>query len=184
MNITIPDIIFGAILLFFIINGYRKGLIDEIARLTSLVIGCFIAKTYYIVLIPYIEEYFINQNLIQIIAFLIIFFISVILINILCSLIQKLFEIAYLGWLNRLLGALLGFIKGIIVITIIILCMDILPKKLIIKVKEESIIYSVGNNLKENYLQLSNNINIPYNKINIEQFKGIKIHSLDSLINN
>ena len=62
--------------------------------------------------------------------------------------------------------------------------MDLFPKELITKIKNESFIYSVGNNLKENYLQLSNNLDIPYNKINIDQFKGFNLPKLDSLISN
>ena len=97
--------------------------------------------------------------------------------------IQKLFEIVYLGWINRLLGSLLGFIKGLIVISIIVFCMGILPDRITKQLKEDSIIYDVGSNIKDNYLKLSNNIDIPTTKINFEQFEGINFPLLDSLIN-
>ena len=179
----IPDILFSSILLFFIINGYRKGLINEIVRLTGLFISCFVAKRYHMELIPFIEEYFINEKLIQIIAFLIIFLITIIIIRILSSLIQKLFEIVYLGWINKLLGSLLGCIKGLIVISLIIFCMSILPEEIVGKIKKDSIIYDVGNNIKNNYLKLPNNLDFSTPKINFDQFEKINIPSLDSLIN-
>ena len=149
MNISTPDILFSLILLFFTINGFRRGLISEIARLTGLFLACFIASKYYNNLTPIIENYLMNEKLIQIAAFLILFFSTIIIINLLSSTIQKLFEFIYLGWLNRLLGSLIGFIKGLIIISILILCIDALPKKTIAKLNEESIIYKVSNNIKE-----------------------------------
>ena len=149
MILSTPDILFSLILLFFMFNGFRRGLIIEITRLSALFLSCFIASKYYNNLIPIIEEYFINEKIIQIISFLILFFSILIIINIISSLIQKLFEFIYLGWLNKLLGLLIGFIKGLIIISIIIFCMDILPEKTIKQIHNESTIYKIGNNIKD-----------------------------------
>ena len=110
---------------------------------------------------------------------------SIISINILSSTIQKLFELIYLGWLNKLLGSLIGFLKGLIVISIIIFCMDVLPEKTIKKMKAESTIYKVGSNLKDmifsgiNY-DMQNAIDL--NKIS-KEIENTFI-DLDSLIKN
>ena len=185
MNISVPDILFGLVLLFFTINGFRRGLITEISRLTGLFAACFIASKYHIILIPFIEDYFINEKIIQIIAFLILFFLTIIIINILSSIIQKLFEFIYLGWLNRLLGSLIGFIKGLIIISVIIFCMGAFPEETINKIRSESIIYKVGTNIKDVMLPgISYDI---HNTINFEkmtkEFETINIPGLDSLIN-
>jgi len=184
MNISAPDILFGLILLFFTINGLRRGLISEIARLSGLFVACFTASNYHNELIPFIEEYFINEKIIQISAFLIIFFLTIIIINILSSLIQRLFEFIYLGWLNRLLGSLIGFIKGLIIISVIIFCMDALPEQTLNKIKKESVIYKVGTNIKDVLLS-GVNYEIP-NTIDFEkiskQFETINLPVLDSLI--
>ena len=186
MNLDIPDILFSIILLLFTINGFRKGLIKEITRLIGLFLSCIIASRYHIELIPFIEEYFINEKVIYIIAFLIIFFIAFIVINILSSLIQKFFEIIYLGWLNKLLGSLLGFIKGLLVISIIIFCMDVLPEETINKIEEQSIIYKVGKDIKNKLLKETANYDsknlIDFDKIS-KEFESINIPILDSLIN-
>tara|TARA_B100000401_G_C52782896_1_gene709218 strand:+ start:1032 stop:1589 length:558 start_codon:yes stop_codon:yes gene_type:complete len=180
-----PDILFSIILLIFTINGFRRGLIKEIARLAGLFISCFIASKYYIELIPLIENYFINVKVIEIISFLIIFFISIIIINIVSLSIQKFFEIIYLGWLNKLLGSLLGFIKGLIVVSIIILCMDVLPTETIKKIEKQSSIYKVGKNIQEKIFvgtaNYDSNSLIDLNKIT-KDFESIEIPSLDSLI--
>ena len=180
-----PDILFSIILLLFTINGFRRGLIKEIARLTGLFLSCFIGSKYQLELIPIIEEYFINEKVVQIISFLAIFFLSIIIINLVFLSIQKFFEIIYLGWLNKLLGSLLGFIKGLIVISIIIFCMDILPNETIQRIEEQSIIYKVGQSIKNQILvgvntYDSNNL-IDFNKIT-KDFQAIDIPLLDSLI--
>ena len=180
-----PDIAFSIILMLFTINGFRKGLIKEIARLTGLFLACLIASRYNDKMIPLIEQYFINQNVIHILSFLIIFFISIIIINIISLTIQKIFEIIYLGWLNKLLGSLLGFIKGLIVISIIIFCMDALPDEIIKKIEAQSTIYKVGTGIKNKLIVAENIYNsdtiIDLNKI-AKDFESMDIPILDSLI--
>ena len=161
MNITPPDILFSLILLYFTINGLLKGLIKEITGLISLFISCYIASEYHGKLDFLINKYHIisNHNYSQIIAFLIIFFVTIIIIKILSSLIQGFFEFVYLGWLNKLLGALLGFIKGLIIISIIIFCLGAIPfdKKTINRINDDSNIYRMGNRIKKYILKNATN---------------------------
>ena len=156
MNITPPDILFSLILLYFTINGLLKGLIKEITGLVSLFISCYIASEYHGKLYSLINTYLISDdNYSQIIAFFIIFFTAIIIIKILSSLIQGFFEFVYLGWLNKLLGALLGFIKGLIIISIIIFCLGAMPfdEKTINQIHDDSSIYRIGNNIKKYLLK-------------------------------
>ena len=182
---NIPDILFSIILLLFTINGLRRGLIKEMARLIGLFFGCLIASKYHIDLIPIVGEYFINEKVVQIISFLIIFFLAVIIINLISLTIQKFFEMIYLGWLNKLLGSLLGFIKGLIVISIIIFCMDILPDETLKKINEQSVMYKVGKSIRDKILIRTNSYD-PNNFINLDKiskdFESIEIPILDSLI--
>ncbi len=177
-----PDILFSIILLICTINGFRKGLIKEIARLAGLFISCLVASKYYIQIIPFLEDYFISEKVIEIISFLTIFFATIIIINLIFLTIQKFFEIIYLGWLNKLLGCLLGFIKGLIVISIIIFCMDVLPNDTMKKIENQSTIYNVGKSIQRRILFETNSYNsINLNKIS-KEFQSIQIPSLDSLI--
>jgi len=171
MIFSTPDILFGIILLFFTITGFRRGFISEIARLTSLFASCYVASKYYYTLTPIIGQYFVNDKITQVAAFLTLLITTIIIINILSSIIQRIFEFIYLGWLNRLIGSLIGFIKGLIVISIIIFCMEILPEETIVKIHNESTIYKVGENIKDVILSQTNyDIN---NKIDFKKFKKI-----------
>tara|TARA_Y100001970_G_C14230561_1_gene858374 strand:- start:2370 stop:2930 length:561 start_codon:yes stop_codon:yes gene_type:complete len=185
MIFSTPDILFSIILAFFTITGFRRGFISEIARLTSLFASCYIASKYYYTLTPIIGQYFVNDKITQVTAFLALLITTIIIINILSSIVQRIFEFIYLGWLNRLIGSLIGFIKGLIVISIIIFCMEILPEETIMKIKNESTIYKVGENIKDVVLSQANyNVNnkIDFKKIS-DGFDLIEVPSLDSLIN-
>lgn len=180
-----PDILFSIILLIFTINGFRRGLIKEVARLGGLFIGCVISSKYHMQLSPFLEDYFVNEKAIQIISFLIIFFISIIIINLIFLTIQKFFELIYLGWLNKLLGSLLGFVKGLLVISIIVFCMDILPHETIKKIESQSIMYQIGKSIQDKILVGTNGYNpndlIDINKLT-KNLESIEIPALDSLI--
>lgn len=155
MNINIPDILFSLILIYFTINGLFKGLIKEITDLAGLFISCYIASEFHEKLNFIINKYNIitDEKNSQIIAFIIIFLTSIMIIRILSSLVQKFFEFVYLGWLNRLLGSLLGFIKGFLVVSVIIFCLGIMPAKIINQLNEDSSIYRIGNNMKKYFLK-------------------------------
>ena len=165
MNFNIPDLLFSLVLIYFTINGLFKGLVKEITDLTGLFISCYIASEYHENLDSLINEYqiILDKTNSQIIAFIITFIVTIVIIKILSSLIQKFFEFAYLGWLNKLLGSLLGFIKGFTIISIIIFCLGMLPVKVIEKLNSDSTIYQIGSSIK-NYL-LNNAVNI-HNEIN------------------
>ena len=123
MGLAIPDILFTIILLYFTVRGFLNGLIKEISRLGGLILSCYLASEYHEKLIPLIQQYFITEETAQVISFLILFFLIIIIIKFLSSFTQKFFEFVYLGWLNKLLGALLGFTKGLVVLSILIFCM-------------------------------------------------------------
>ena len=166
MPYNIPDLLFSLILIYFTINGLTKGLIKEITDLAGLFISCYIASEYHESLDFIIIEYGLisDKSNSQIVAFIVVFIITIIIIRILSSLIQKFFEFVYLGWLNKLLGSLLGFIKGFTIISILIFCLGMLPEKITKKLHSESIIYQIGDNIKKYLLENAVNIQNEINK--------------------
>ena len=165
MIFNIPDLLFSLILIYFTINGLFKGFIKEISDLSGLFISCYIASEYHEKLNLIIHKYDVisDESNSQIIAFITIFLITLIIIRIISLLIQKFFEFVYLGWLNRILGSLLGFIKGFTIISIIIFCLGMLPEKMTEKLHADSTIYQIGNNIKKymlkNAVKIQNEIN-------------------------
>ena len=120
-------------------------------------------------LIPHLEVYIINTNLLSIVSYLTIFLITLISVNILGVFLQKFFELILLGWLNRLLGTLLGLIKGVVIVSILIFILEIAPLQIRQKLERDSELYKICNKVKNDVIKLSsvtNEIQLFQNDLN------------------
>ena len=152
MNFSPPDIIILCILAYFGFNGFRCGFIKEISKIISMIVGFVAASKFHKYIEPYLEDYVSNLTVLSIISYLIIFFIVVIIINIISNLLTKFFDIISLGWLNRLVGCILGIIKGILIVSLIIFVIQIAPNDLKTQLKEDSVLYKICDKVRENII--------------------------------
>ena len=149
MAITPPDIIINLILAFFTFNGFRHGFIEEMGRLLSLIGGFILASKFHNLLVPFLLPYIDGETLRITVAYLGVFVVSVIVITMIAKILQKFIELVLLGWLNRLLGLLLGLLKGFLII------IQALPIKLDQentirqKLEKESVMYQICDHVKE-----------------------------------
>ena len=114
--------------------------------------GFYFAQKFHLELMPFGEAYIQNDNLLLIISFLCIFFLVVIVINLIANFLTKFFDLLLLGWLNRLVGSLLGCIKGILIICIIIFILQIAPESIRDKLETDSTLYQICNNVRINLM--------------------------------
>ncbi len=185
MSITPPDIVIGLILAFFSLNGLRHGFIDEIGKLISIISGFIIASKFHNVIIPNIKPY-IDGNTLQVtIAYMLVFIATVTVVTIIFKILQKFIELILLGWLNRLLGFLLGLLKGFLIVSVFIFVIQALPiqidKENTIKQKleNESVMYQICNHVKELVI-----LTIPMNN-HLDQFENqIKEISIEKNVQN
>jgi len=102
------DVIFLMLMLVAIFKGYRKGFVVAIFSFVALFIGLAAAlKLSAYVAVRLKESVNVSSGWLPFLSFLIVFIIAVLLVNWTGKLIQKAFEIALLGWVNRLAGILL-----------------------------------------------------------------------------
>ena len=155
MNITPPDIIIILILGLFTFNGFRHGFIEEIKKLISLISGFIFAAKLHHILIPFLEPY-INSEAIKItLAYMGIFIITIVIITMIGKVLQRFIEFVLLGWLNRILGMLLGLLKGFLIISIMIFILQAIPIKIDQnntikeKLENESSMYKICQNVKQ-----------------------------------
>ncbi len=151
MTFTPIDILIFIVLLYFTINGTRKGFIKEISRLVSIVIGLILANKFSPTIKPLLEEWVSYEPALYVISYFIIFISIVIVFGIIASVLQKFFEMILLGWLNRLLGTLLGLLKGLIIISLFIFFMEAIPQTedIRIKLRKDSVLFQICYTLKE-----------------------------------
>lgn len=99
--------------------GLWKGLVRQIVTLAGVVLGYFVSLRLYEPVAKLLPQKF-DPGTAKAVSFVLIFVICIIMSFILGVIVGKLLKIAGLGWANRLGGGAIGFLKGFIIIAIIV----------------------------------------------------------------
>lgn len=123
------DIIVIVILGYCLIRGIFRGLVKELSSIIGVFGGFYAAYTYYPVLAKPLSKWIANAGYLNILSFLIIFCGVFIVISILGIIINYLLKIVFLGWLDRVSGAMFGAMKGILIVSVLLIALTaFLPK--------------------------------------------------------
>ena len=110
------DIIISACLLYAVIKGFSNGLIKEITSLTSLFLGVYVGVNFAEYLEPKIVEIFsTSEDIGVVLAFSILFLVTLIVVRLLGRLMDSLTKFLALGLISRVFGAVFGFFKAVVV---------------------------------------------------------------------
>ncbi len=139
------DLVILVFLIIAAIKGFSKGLIIGLASLAGLVLGIMFSLKYAGNLAINLQHLFGNHSkFLFFAAYAICFLIIVLLVHIIAKSLEKVIEIAALGFINRLAGAGFGVIKTLFVFSAIIYLIRIAdPESRLIKpeTKQESFVY-------------------------------------------
>ncbi|MFH1985933.1 MAG: CvpA family protein [Pseudomonadota bacterium] len=123
------DIIFAVILGFSLIRGIFRGLVKEVASIIGVLSGYYAAYTYYPLVARLLSRWMSDTAYLNIVSFLILFCLVFIIISMIGVVLKYLLSIAYMGWADRLSGALFGLTKAILVASVILVALTtFLPK--------------------------------------------------------
>lgn len=123
------DILVITILAYGLIRGIFRGLVREISSIVGVLGGFYAAYTYYPHAARLISPWITNSAYLNILSYMAIFSIVVIVVGILAVVIKYLLNIAYLGWVDRVCGALFGVLKGGLVSCVLFIVLTaFLPK--------------------------------------------------------
>ncbi len=115
------DIALAIILVYGLVKGFMKGFVIEITSLLSLVLGVYGAIHF---------SYFIGDwlktkvswegNTLQVASFALTFLVILFAISMIGKLVTKLMDVAALGLLNKIAGAIFGAVKVGLIISVLI----------------------------------------------------------------
>ena len=118
---SIVDIILGCLILYAIYRGLKNGLFVELASFLSLIIGIYVTIKFSSIM----RDFLVNSmswspKYISIVAFALTFLAVVAGIHLLAKVFTGITSFAYLGWLNKLAGAVFSVLKTIVALSIVL----------------------------------------------------------------
>ncbi len=139
------DIVLGILLVLAAINGFRKGLVAEVASIAALILGIWGAIEFSYVTSDFLVENFeLQTDHLNLISFVITFVVIVVLVHIVGNVVSKLLDAVMLGFVNKLAGLVFGVLKAALILSVVLVIFNkvdegvhILPED----TKEESSMY-------------------------------------------
>ena len=122
------DFIIILIVGLFVIKGLLRGFFREILGLVALFVALFFATKYMSNTAVWVDKFFgIPPGLATPLGFLPLFLAIVLGFLILAIILQKVAQYYLLGWFERLAGGVVGFLKGITIVSLLTLSISVIP---------------------------------------------------------
>ncbi|HCX90516.1 MAG: hypothetical protein COW04_10260 [Deltaproteobacteria bacterium CG12_big_fil_rev_8_21_14_0_65_43_10] len=121
------DIVIIFIVGISIVFGVKRGLIKESFTLFALILGIVIASRSYIVGAKILGKIIHNPNVANIVSFVAVFLLVAIFLTLVGILLKKLIRLVQLGWIDRLGGAVFGFIRSSIIVGVLLVLITKYP---------------------------------------------------------
>lgn len=138
---TTIDIIIMALIGAGAVIGFVKGFVKQLATILGLIVGLLAAKALYAPLAEWLcPSLTDSMTFAQILSFILIWLAVPLAFTLVAALITKTMEAVSLGWLNRLLGAGLGALKFLLLVSVVVGIMEYIDadNTLISKTKKKS----------------------------------------------
>jgi membrane protein required for colicin V production len=113
------DIIIIVYLAISVLTGLMEGLIRTVLSIIGLIVGIILAAHFYIQL-GNVLTFISNKNAANIVAFVIILVTVMIVAAIIGTILHSIVKSIMLGWVDKLGGAVIGFILGVLSISAIL----------------------------------------------------------------
>ena len=141
----IVDIILVALFILAGFAGYKKGFVGELASLAGLLLGIWGAIKFSDYTASMLKEHLnMTTEYLPLIAFAITFVLIVIAVHFLGKIVEGIFEMAFLGFANSILGVVFGVLKTAFILSVVLVIlekadikMNFLPKD----IAEKSLFY-------------------------------------------
>lgn len=118
MAINYFDVFVIIVLAFFFIKGAYSGFFEEISGLVAIVLSVILLRSYSQDVSAFIGQY--TASSLNYPASIVIIVIGTfIVVSIVARLLSKIMQVTFTGWINRLVGAAFGLVKGLFIVGIV-----------------------------------------------------------------
>ena len=107
---TVIDIIILVLLALAVFKGIKDGLMRQLGGIVGLILGIFLAGRFSAMLSGWLQRVAptLSESVVKVLSFIVIIVVVCLCVVLLSRLLEKVIKITTLGWINRLLGALLA----------------------------------------------------------------------------
>lgn len=124
---SVFDIIVAVCLLIALCMGLKKGFIAQVVSLVALCLGVWLSVTFAAPVSQWLKEWAsLDDTVLKVIAFALIFCVTVIVLTLIGKIVEKIVRVVMLGWLNRLLGATLAIVECLLILCMLLMIFDAL----------------------------------------------------------
>jgi uncharacterized membrane protein required for colicin V production len=117
--VSLDYILLGLILVIGLL-GFKKGFLESLGSIIGIIVAVIIASRYF----PVVATWFGDSNFSKVIAFILIFSVSIKIVSLMFWVFGKIFRIItilpFVSSFDKLLGLILGLVEGIFVLSVIL----------------------------------------------------------------
>lgn len=124
---TIFDYIVIGIISFSALLSITRGLVHEVVSLLAWIIAFFAASRYSVNTAPLLSDWIMDESIRMLVAFSVTFFVILLVTMLASRLLSALVRGVGLGLIDRMLGALFGVVRGLVIILFLITAAGFTP---------------------------------------------------------
>ena len=118
---TVFDIIVALVIAISIGFGIWRGFVREVLALVSWIVAFWLAKLFAAVVAGWLPSSWNHQGLRIVVGFISVMLVCVLILSLLSSLLVHLVKVAGLTNSDRMLGAVFGMLRGVLVVVILVM---------------------------------------------------------------
>ncbi|WP_167505893.1 CvpA family protein [Desulfosediminicola flagellatus] len=118
VGITMYDMVVLGLFSLLIGRGIWLGLLKQVTGLLALYIGYLVASQYHDKFFPFLREVSDNPQIVFLVSYVIMFIATYIVIMLLGKMLTHAVQVSIVGWFDRVLGGVVGFLQALIVVVL------------------------------------------------------------------
>jgi len=121
------DTLLVVVILLCGILGVYWGFIRQVLSVAGLIAGLVLASRYGERVADWLSSFITNNTVVQALGFLFVLIAVSATVSLLATLLRRFVGLLFLGWLDHLIGGVLGLVQGLLLSTVILLVAAVFP---------------------------------------------------------